>query len=243
MQGKVYLIKTGIMKNLKKSLTGVLMIVVLFSGIRVFAQESECKVLLPEISGTYTGQCKNGLANGKGISQGADRYEGQFVKGLPDGKGTYTSSTGSVYKGQWNKGLKDGEGEMTYFLLRGDSVVTGYWKKDKYTGKDFIPPFLVTRKEGVLTSSFRKINEEGNDVIVRFLMGGQINARLSGFTLANSSGSQYKSGPKQGIENIIFPFELKISYTTSNPISRASFDVIFECVINEPGKWEVTINN
>ena len=231
------------MRNVKKVLPAIFIVVSLLSVINVYPQETECKVMLPAISGSYSGDCKRGLAQGKGIARGIDRYEGQFREGVPHGRGIYTWANGSVYKGQWVKGMKEGEGEITYVTMRGDSVVTGFWKKDNYTGKEFVPPYIVIRKVGVLSSNFRKISDYGNDVIVRILIGGQINSRISGFSMVNNNGNQYKSGLKQGVENVNFPLELKISYTTSNPISMSSFDVVFDCEINEPGRWEVTINN
>ena len=45
------------------------------ANVSVCAQET-CKVLKPEISGSYLGDCKKGLANGKGIARGTDGYEG-----------------------------------------------------------------------------------------------------------------------------------------------------------------------
>ena len=50
----------------------------------IFAQ-NPCKVLMKEISGSYSGECKKGLADGKGEAKGVDRYIGAFKKGLPDG--------------------------------------------------------------------------------------------------------------------------------------------------------------
>ncbi|MEI6061185.1 MAG: hypothetical protein WCR72_10775, partial [Bacteroidota bacterium] len=64
------------------------------SALILFGQE-KCRVLKPELVGTYEGKCKDGLANGKGIAIGTDRYEGQFTKGFPQGYGTYTWSTGA----------------------------------------------------------------------------------------------------------------------------------------------------
>ena len=110
----------------------------IFSG-QLFSQESGCKVLLPSISGTYTGKCKNGLAHGKGIAQGTDRYEGRFYKGYPQGPGTYTWKDGSYYKGQWSEGLMQGKGMMVYKTADGDSVVNGYWQEGKYVGAKLIP--------------------------------------------------------------------------------------------------------
>ena len=112
------------MKNIKIAFTGILSMIFLFSGIHLFSQDAGCKVTLPSISGTYSGQCKKGLANGKGIAQGIDRYEGQFSNGMPDGKGTYTWASGITYKGQFENGLMEGKGEMIYSTQKGDSIVS-----------------------------------------------------------------------------------------------------------------------
>ena len=60
------------------------------------------KVLLNEISGSYKGGCRDGLAEGKGNAEGEDRYSGEFKAGLPDGKGKYTYKNGNVYNGYFS---------------------------------------------------------------------------------------------------------------------------------------------
>jgi len=55
-----------------------------FALSQLFSQD-DCKVLIPEISGQYVGKCKKGLAHGKGLAIGIDRYEGSFKKGYPEG--------------------------------------------------------------------------------------------------------------------------------------------------------------
>jgi hypothetical protein len=47
--------------------------------------------------GDYQGECDESteLAQGQGEATGADRYVGHFVKGKPDGKGTYTWANGA----------------------------------------------------------------------------------------------------------------------------------------------------
>jgi hypothetical protein len=79
----------------------IILILVLIIGSNVFAQQSDCKVTIADISGSYSGGCKKGLAHGKGIAQGKDRFEGQFIKGMPEGKGIYTWANGTYYDGQW----------------------------------------------------------------------------------------------------------------------------------------------
>ncbi|MGV8092965.1 MAG: hypothetical protein AB2L24_14000 [Mangrovibacterium sp.] len=52
------------------------------------AQETNtCKVLLTEISGSYEGECKKGLADGFGKATGVDQYEGELKKRLPEREG------------------------------------------------------------------------------------------------------------------------------------------------------------
>jgi len=53
----------------------LLTLVAIFMPAFLFAQEA-CLVLKPQIANRYDGECKNGLAHGKGIASGLDRYEG-----------------------------------------------------------------------------------------------------------------------------------------------------------------------
>ena len=109
------------MINRYVSLKSFCFIVLLCSVSLLYAQE-DCKVMMPEISGTYTGKCKKGLAHGKG---------------------KYTWADGRMYEGSWLAGERDGKGKMTYPTTDGDSIVTGYWKKDDYVGTELIPPYRV----------------------------------------------------------------------------------------------------
>lgn len=108
----------------------------LFSFFSMMAQSGSCVVKLEAINGTYTGDCKDGKANGNGKSVGTDQYEGHFKNGLPDGEGKYTWKNGDVYTGNFKKGLKEGKGTL---LKSADSAtgktLTGYWKKDEYFGE------------------------------------------------------------------------------------------------------------
>lgn len=95
----------------------------------------DCTVAKDSLVGSYTGGCKNGMANGKGKAMGADTYEGEFRSGLPDGHGVYTWHDGTVYTGKFVKGLREGKGVMRYKITDApDSTVEGFWKNDKYTG-------------------------------------------------------------------------------------------------------------
>jgi hypothetical protein len=230
------------MRNQFLSLKGVIFLTALFSYLQLAAQNSDCKVLIPEISGTYVGDCKSGLAHGKGTATGKDRYEGQFNKGLPNGRGTYTWSDGTLYRGEWSKGIREGRGEMIYVTARGDSVVNGYWKGGNYAGKDNIPSYSVIRKDNLLSVNLRKTGT-GDGVIIKLMRKGQVNSSVRGLSIVSTSGTIYKAGRYEGIQSVRYPLDIKITYNTNNPISRSSFDVVFECTINEPGKWEIVLNN
>jgi hypothetical protein len=105
------------------------------------AQDStqSCRVEQKSLVGTYTGECKKGLANGKGEATGYDHYTGLFKNGWPDGKGVYYYRDGSYYDGNFQEGIKEGKGEMHFIRAAGpDSVVKGYWSGDEYRGKKYI---------------------------------------------------------------------------------------------------------
>lgn len=102
-------------------------------------QVAGCKVETAALQGTYTGECKNGLANGKGEAKGLERYTGNFKNGMPNGEGTYYFKDGTFFTGNFLDGLREGKGEM-HFPVAGqaDSVLKGYWSADEYRGKDYV---------------------------------------------------------------------------------------------------------
>ena len=112
----------------------------LFSSFGLHAQDGNktCEVLAKELAGTYVGECKKGLAEGKGEAVGNQRYVGNFKNGLPHGEGTYYYSESNYHKGKFQEGIKEGKGEMHY-LRNGqpDSVIKGYWSGDEYRGKSY----------------------------------------------------------------------------------------------------------
>jgi hypothetical protein len=209
----------------------------------VYGQQSKCKVLLQSISGSYSGGCKKGLAHGKGLAQGVDRYEGQFTKGMPDGKGTYTWANGSVYIGEWLNGLKEGKGKMTYPRPGGDSIVAGYWKQDKFIGEQLIPAYKIVSNLGVIRYNFMKTSETGSDVTIKIFIAGKVNSDIEGFSMAYDSGNEYHSGYSMGIQNPYFPIDVKIRYRTWNQFHTHQSDVLFEFTIHDPGRWEISLNN
>jgi len=90
----------------------------IFMVLSVLANaQNECKVLVPELSGSYFGKCKKGLAHGKGKALGIDSYDGNFRKGLPHGGGVYKWENGAIYDGDWREGLRDGKGVYNLIVI------------------------------------------------------------------------------------------------------------------------------
>ena len=115
--------------------------IIIMSSINLYAQDSSklCQVEMDNLIGTYSGECKNGYANGKGEAKGIDRYAGLFRNGLPNGIGTYYYSDKIYYTGNFQDGVKEGKGEIHY-VRNGmfDSLIKGFWSADEYRGKKYI---------------------------------------------------------------------------------------------------------
>ena len=63
-----------------------------------------CRVEDSSIAKEYSGECKDGMADGFGIAKGKDEYRGMFSKGKLHGLGTYTWADGSTFQGVFNQG-------------------------------------------------------------------------------------------------------------------------------------------
>jgi len=223
------------MHNIKR----LIFISVLISCTCAHAQQNNCKVVMASISESYSGKCKKGFAQGKGIAQGIDHYEGQFNKGLPDGMGIYTWLDGTYYDGQMKKEMKEGKGKMVYE----DSVVAGYWKNDRFVGDQLIPSYHVTYTMSVTRYTMTKTSQTSNGIRLRILMGGTENTTIEDFSLAYDSGEEYRTGPIIGIQNVRFPVDVKVKYRSWNKLHTSQYNVIFEFTITEPGTWDVMISN
>lgn len=85
----------------------------------------------PGESITWSGNCKNNVADGDGVLQWfidgkiADKYEGSLKDGWAEGKGTLTRSEGGRYVGDWKHSLQDGEGR---YEAADGSWYEGQWK-------------------------------------------------------------------------------------------------------------------
>jgi len=211
------------------------------SLIDAFSQEN-CKVLKPEIAGEYSGDCKNGLADGKGIAKGQDKYEGKFKKGLPNGQGIYTWASGEVYKGSWKEGKKDGEGKFTFKSRGYDTTTIGIWKDDVFYRVKVPAAYDVHRINGIKRYTVKR-NGDGEKITLAIMKNGANNSAVYGLTFYCTSGTTYSVGPKIGYENVIFPCTMKILYSTRSSFNGGTIYCEFEVEFKTPGKWDITLND
>jgi hypothetical protein len=114
----------------------------------------QCKVMPDSLRGTYTGSCKEGFANGRGVATGIDIYTGQFKNGFPDGTGKYVWKNGSWYDGVWKMGVYEGKGML--HLIGSDKSVrefAGFWSGGIYLGSES-KPFLIN----LMTNKISEVN-------------------------------------------------------------------------------------
>jgi hypothetical protein len=212
----------------------------------VYAQNADCSVLLDSLKGTYTGECKNGKANGQGKAVGINSYDGEFKNGLPEGQGKYTWGNGNYYYGGWKKGLKDGKGELHQFENGKETRVTGYWKKDNYKG-EYENPYVITNTTsdiGRLQVTKMSSNEASVTVTVESL-NNTSSPSSSGFqtstvmTASQVTRGSYVSKSNSALTNkevttfrgIVFPFRCTFNFGTS----------IVEIEFFEKGAWDVVV--
>jgi len=207
-----------------------------------FSQKVDtCKVLLKEISESYKGDCKDGLAEGKGKANGEDNYVGEFHKGLPEGQGKYTYGNGNVYTGGWKNGLKNGKGKFKYAVNGKFTTISGYWKDGEYVGT--IEPeeeYSFTNVSGIETYSIKKVGDNENIIEISF---EKVSKKYIPKTLAItlSSGNKIEQNLKIVIQHYSLPFyctmNFSLPYMFGFRVCNCDFKIL------KPGKYEVFISN
>ena len=225
-------------------------IALLFFSSFCFSQK--CEVLVASLKGTYEGDCKKDKANGNGTATGEDSYTGEFKNGYPDGNGKYSWKNGDWYDGQWKKGMREGKGTMFYKEKDSkDSLLTGFWKKDKYFGK-YEKPYIVHYKTPDISQlEISRENSQNKEIsfVMQSTRGGAtaLAGPMPKITITDISvmGGNYMTRtddynmPKTNktvLRGVEFPLRIRVSLGTS-----ASDSDILDIEFLEEGRYSVDI--
>jgi hypothetical protein len=203
-------------------------------------EKGDCKVMVSALQGTYDGGCKNGMAQGKGSAKGTDTYTGNFRKGYPHGRGTYTWASGDMYEGIWNMGMREGEGTLKTTRHGRDSVLTGIWKNDRYEGPKPIAPTII-QTFNVVSTTFNRTGE-GSKISISFFQNGLFN-NVESLEIVANSGNQNRAGRTTSFYDIRFPFRCKLNYLSWNSLKTFQYSCILEFEISQPGSWDLRVGN
>lgn len=211
------------------------------------AQE-KCKVFYQPLNFSYEGECKKGIANGKGIATGSiGRYEGEFKKGFPQGKGKLTYTNLSEYNGNFLDGYREGKGEMTYKIekngIKKDSIVSGYWCNDLYTGNKYI---TYTINPATTVSSYDVIPTKDSGSIINFGISTTSGDPTEGKGIFLRELSFY-SGDSEA--KILSNFDTKNKTTTTIQVkgfpmklrARLSDNSFFEINMQKNANWKIDL--
>ncbi len=212
-----------------------------------------CNVTMDSLKGSYTGECKKGLAHGKGTAIGIDSYIGEFKSGYPNGEGKYTWKNGNTYEGSWVNGMFEGFGIYNYRnSLDSSKVVSGYWKKGTYIGI-YEKPYLVSLiTNNISDVNVRKLNNIVSEItiIVKSNSGGASNIENPVLPKSNLVRIQLLCGrfedkltdtssritSKYTLRKVTFPFCAVLSFETPGkklPIEQAKVELY------ENGNWYI----
>ena len=221
-----------------------------FVSIKSGYTQDTCKVLMGGIDGNYEGDCRKGKANGKGRATGTDLYIGEFKDGLPHGKGIYRWKNGDFYEGDWVRGKKEGKGGMSFKRSgKPDSVISGYWKNDLYSGLNIKPYIIHSRSYKVIKVSVSKNPKQSSNTIVIEIQN----------TTGGSETLKGTSNPKPEITDIAvqkgtYGFITKVMpgvKSTSQQLNQVEYpfratikvgDQEADVEITEPGFWKIFVN-
>jgi hypothetical protein len=209
------------------------------------AQNTDCKVLMDSLKGTYEGDCKNGKADGTGKATGTDTYAGEFKNGLPDGLGKYTWKNGNYYYGGWKKGLKEGKGQLHGFENGTEKLITGYWKKGKYIGLNENPYKITSTTTDIGRIEVRNMSKKGSSisVTVKSIGDGSTSLNTAGSTAVmtdfqiiqgsylTKSNTKLPNSDITVFRDIIFPFVATFNFGSS----------ILQIEIYEEGEWDIYV--
>ena len=135
--------------------------------------------------------------------------------------------------------LREGYGRSGY----SDPSVNSQNRRHKFMDRRHMAPYAISSSRYVSRSTITRSSAKANEVKLRILQNGDDNTDIEDFYMAYDSGSEYRVSNIYGIQNVIYPLHLKVTYRTWNTFHAVQNDVRFEFTIYSPGTWNVTIFN
>lgn len=222
---------------MKKSTFALLSTCLLLSFFHPLYCQTYCKVLKPEISLDYHGECKKGLAHGKGEAFGRDHYIGEFKKGWPNGNGLYKWNNGDNYEGEWKKGVRHGHGKFIFRIKAEVLVLEGSWLNDEFVGRN--NEYKIEKRSNILFS-IRRIGK-GNKVSFRLPAEKDPNKRIQNMVIISSSGKEVRNSILVGIEDLSFPATISLSFYFEIKLKKQEISASLQITFYEPGEYEIII--
>ena len=223
----------------------ILFTLTVFCCLHVHSQN--CSVVTEALKGTYEGGCKNEKADGTGTAVGQDSYTGDFKNGYPDGWGKYTWKNGDWFQGEWKKGSREGKGTMHYAEKNPGDSVAGFWKKDKYVGKNEKPYEVTYKTRDIGGISIKKENDTDKEMLftIKSSTGGAVNmqgqmGKVAILDIGTEQGIFLRrvddnSNPKTSLTtlyNVTFPIKLRLTFTSED---------VLEVLFLEEGKYSIEL--
>ena len=204
----------GVVRNRKLDfISGSFLLALVLCALSLSAHaQSRCLVLDPELQASYSGDCKDGKAEGLGTAKGSavyvgefrggrkhgrgvktwpwgDRYEGEFADDAKHGTGIYawgerSAFAGDRYEGGFANDKRDGYG--VYVWASGDSYA-GPWKDDAVAGR--ATPMMISRFRAT-SESLAAMAKPGVKLCHESTVGVGAGEWIEGETLAVDQGAR-----------------------------------------------------
>jgi hypothetical protein len=230
-----------------------LLSIIFLLNVNSFSQKQDCKVLLETIAENYEGECRGGLAYGRGMAIGVDSYEGKFKNGLPHGTGVYTWQSGESYTGSFKNGKRNGLGKLR--IADGTLISEGSWKDDKFIKEKEVPDYKITTKRNVLSVTLNDLGSDINRIeIVLTRDGRESTVNLHDLMIVTTSGVEMNNNNSFVYTNAHYPFNANIKFRAAGRMSKTTvqgtkvnmeisqmLDCLVDLEILEKGNWQVRI--
>jgi hypothetical protein len=135
--------------------------------------------------------------------------------------------------------LREGYGRHGY----SDPSINGQNRRHRFMDRRHMTPYTISTSRYVSRSTITRSSAKANEVKLRILQNGDDNTDIEDFYMAYDSGSEYRMSNIYGIQNVIYPLHLKVTYRSWNTFHAVQNDVRFEFTIYSPGTWNVTLFN